>query len=585
MVETQGRARGADTAWALTAAVLAVAVSAAVLLGWVLGIDGLRSLVPGALAMKANTAVGLLGAGVALGLRTRTGRGAHAAANALAVLVFAIGAATLLQYLAGVDFGIDELLFPDRSTAFNAIPGRMSPFSAWSLVLLGTSIALLGRGYGWVVTLCVAQVIAIGVVCVLGYVWNESVLVANRWLPPVALSTALTLTMLGAGMFNWQRRMERQVRRPAAAGLEGGLRVFFWAILAVLLASTGFTYRSNIRFAAGAQEVERVQQARIGLADLRSCLSAEEGRDCRPLVDSLATHIADGHEAALLNRLRDTVGPPPQATEPAELQAGRLDHALRQVLEERRGALAQDRSAMLVSLLLTLALCIGVVAVLARNVRVALRRSAAAQVAVQQQQALLGAVIESSPDLIAYRDAHGHFLGCNTSYTALVGVPPEGVVGRTVDELYSGEQARQVRDGDARVLSSNQDVVSEEWYSFEDGRRALLEVVRSPMRDDEGAPIGVVVVARDVTRRHEAEEEMRRARALAEEATATKTAFLANMSHEIRTPINAITGMSHLALRTGLTPRQRDYISKVEAAGQHLVGVVDDILDFSKIEA
>ncbi|WP_143752083.1 response regulator [Marinobacter profundi] len=104
-------------------------------------------------------------------------------------------------------------------------------------------------------------------------------------------------------------------------------------------------------------------------------------------------------------------------------------------------------------------------------------------------------------------------------------------------------------------------------------------------RTVEGSAIRLVGIHSDVHQQKEMQRELIAARDSAEEATRAKSDFLANMSHELRTPMNAIIGMTHLALQTDLDNRQRNYLEKAGKSADALLGLVNDILDFSKIEA
>ncbi|MFA6957276.1 MAG: PAS domain S-box protein [Thermoanaerobaculia bacterium] len=118
-----------------------------------------------------------------------------------------------------------------------------------------------------------------------------------------------------------------------------------------------------------------------------------------------------------------------------------------------------------------------------------------------------------------------------------------------------------------------------------DGEIVWIRAIGNIARNDDGTPRVMYGVTQDVTEIKKAEEEILRAKQIAEEATRAKSDFLANMSHEIRTPMNAIIGMSHLALQTGLDKQQRNYVEKVHRSAENLLGIINDILDFSKIEA
>ncbi|MBF0422518.1 MAG: response regulator [Magnetococcales bacterium] len=86
-------------------------------------------------------------------------------------------------------------------------------------------------------------------------------------------------------------------------------------------------------------------------------------------------------------------------------------------------------------------------------------------------------------------------------------------------------------------------------------------------------------------RQDEMNQQLLQAKKRAEEADLARGMFLANMNHEIRTPLNAIIGLSHLCLKTPLSSRQGDYVTKIRHSAYSLLHIISDILDFATIEA
>jgi PAS domain S-box-containing protein len=166
------------------------------------------------------------------------------------------------------------------------------------------------------------------------------------------------------------------------------------------------------------------------------------------------------------------------------------------------------------------------------------------------------------------------------------------IVGVSADDLANGRcglfdhvppEDRAANEAAIEAALSAEQSWDIEFSVMQNGSRRWVHSAAYPLRGKEGVTFNGYI--EDVTDRRQSAEAMRSAKELAEEAARIKSTFLANMSHEIRTPMNSVIGMAHLALRSGLNPKQRDYVEKIQLSGQHLLGLIDDILDFSKIES
>jgi two-component system sensor histidine kinase/response regulator len=198
------------------------------------------------------------------------------------------------------------------------------------------------------------------------------------------------------------------------------------------------------------------------------------------------------------------------------------------------------------------------------------------------------AMSQAMNDALVMVDSRGKTLFWNQAAENLFGYAAVEAVGRDFHDMVAPPWLREqfqagiiqfAETGEGPLLGTTKETIA----INREGRTFPVDISLSRLHiDGKWCAVGTV---RDITERKAAEEAIRRAKEMAEEAAQAKADFLANMSHEIRTPMNAVIGFSRLALKTDMDSRQRGYVEKIQQSGQHLLGIINDILDFSKIEA
>ena len=165
---------------------------------------------------------------------------------------------------------------------------------------------------------------------------------------------------------------------------------------------------------------------------------------------------------------------------------------------------------------------------------------------------------------------------------------------RYVTEKYREEFLRFIQPDSIREGLKSNRVISYRYTVSRHGKESYEMVrfagVRHPEDRDDHIVHAVGACFTDVdeeTRRSIAQNEaLENALTAAEQANKAKTAFLSNMSHEIRTPMNAIIGLDNIALNDDdISPKTRDYLTKIGDSAEHLLQLINDILDMSRIES
>jgi polar amino acid transport system substrate-binding protein len=203
----------------------------------------------------------------------------------------------------------------------------------------------------------------------------------------------------------------------------------------------------------------------------------------------------------------------------------------------------------------------------------------------QEQVAKLSRATEDSPASVVITNKIGKIEYVNTTFCNVTGYSPQEAIGNNPRILKSGDLPESFYKNLWETILSGKtwkgDFINKKKNSEELWESASI----SPIKNNKGEITHFVAVKQDITERKHMEKELIRAKHAADDANKSKGDFLANMSHEIRTPMNAVIGMAHLALKTDLTDKQRDYLKKIQSSANSLLGIINDILDFSKIEA
>ncbi len=207
-----------------------------------------------------------------------------------------------------------------------------------------------------------------------------------------------------------------------------------------------------------------------------------------------------------------------------------------------------------------------------------------AEAALRDSEKRWRMIVETSLEGIFTMDTENRITYLNHRLADMLGYEPEELIGKSIDLAVFPEDLEGIRE---KVANRPRGLVEryERRLRRKDGGEIMTLLSASPLQDEDGVYQGSMATLVDITELKRAEEAMRRATREAEHANQVKGDFLATMSHELRTPMNAILGMTHLALSAQPPPAQQYHLRIIDQASKGLLGLLNDVLDFSKIEA
>jgi PAS domain S-box-containing protein len=228
-----------------------------------------------------------------------------------------------------------------------------------------------------------------------------------------------------------------------------------------------------------------------------------------------------------------------------------------------------------------------------KELELEIRERQTAENALRESEERYRSIYNKTPVMLHSIDTEGSLFSVSDYWLEVFGYERSEVIGQKIRDFFTEESRRYsrelvlpqfirtgfVKDIDFQIVKKNGEI-----------RDVLLSSIYE--RDKNGKPLRSLSVMVDVTERRKAEEELIKAKALAEErsraaeaANRAKSEFLANMSHEIRTPMNSVLGFADLLSGMVKDETGKSWLRAIQSGGKSLLRIINDILDLSKIEA
>ena len=202
----------------------------------------------------------------------------------------------------------------------------------------------------------------------------------------------------------------------------------------------------------------------------------------------------------------------------------------------------------------------------------------ATETGLRMQQQLVQTILDATPDLVSLKDMQLRYRGVNKAFCLFVGKPETEIIGKSVADVFSPEQAVPASNEELQVMRTNQPVSVERPFTALNGERRMFHVVKTAVLDADGAVIGVLSTARDITEMRSLYERVAHTQRLE-----SLGQLAAGVAHEINTPLGIILGYAQLSTEDVPEGSElRENLVLIEKYARICKKIVADLLSFSR---